>query len=85
MALPVGPASVEQSFSEMKLIRSRLRSHLSDSNLEHLMKVAIGGPELTDVHFDGILDIFKQKNKCFCFNFVVSYLLLLLLCITLRL
>ena len=30
-----GTASVEWSFSEMKLIKSHLRSHLSDSNLEH--------------------------------------------------
>ena len=55
-------------FSEMKLIKlkvikSRLRRRLSDSNFEHLMKTAIEGPQLTDVDFDGILDIFKQKNR----------------------
>ena len=59
MALPISTASVEWSFSEMKLIKSRLCSRLSVSNLEHLMKIVIEGPELTDVEFDGILDIFK--------------------------
>ena len=34
MALPVGTATVEPSFSQMKLIKTRLRSRLSDSNLE---------------------------------------------------
>ena len=53
---PVGIASVEWLFSEMKLIKSRLCSR----------KIAIEGPQLTDVDFvdfDGILDIFKQKNR----------------------
>ena len=81
-------ASVERLFSEMKVIKPHLqvRSRLSDSNLEHLMKTAIEGPRLTDVDFDGILDISKQRNRrSDSFNFVVSYLLLLLLCITVRL
>ena len=63
MALPIGTASVERSFSQVKLIKTRLRSRLSDSNLEHLMKIAIEGPQLTDVDFDGILGIFKQTNR----------------------
>ena len=49
MALPVGTATVECSFSQMKLIKTRLRSRLSDSNLEHLIKISIEGPPLTDV------------------------------------
>ncbi len=63
MALPVGTATVERSFSQMKLIKTLLRSRLSDSNLEHLMKISIEGPPLTDVDFNAILDIFKQKNR----------------------
>ena len=62
MSLPVGTATVERSFSEMKLIKTRLRSGLSNSNLEHLMKVAIEGPPLRDVDFNAIMDIFKQKK-----------------------
>ena len=63
MALPVGTATVERSFSQMKLIKTRLRSCLSDSTLEHLMKISIEGPPLTDVDLNAILDIFKQKNR----------------------
>ena len=63
LALPVSTASVERSFRQMKLIKTRLRSRLSDMNLEHLMKIAIEGPPLTDVDFSEILDIFKQKNR----------------------
>ena len=63
MALPVGTATVERSFSQMKLTKTCLRSRLSDSNLEYLIKIGIEGPPLTDVDFNAILDIFKQKNR----------------------
>ena len=41
MALPVSTATVERTFSHMKLMKTHLRNRLSDSNLEHLMKIAI--------------------------------------------
>ena len=41
MALPVCTATVERTFSQMKLRKTRLRNHLSNSNLEHLMRIAI--------------------------------------------
>ena len=46
----------------LKLIKPRLHSHLADSNLEHLMKVAIEGPPLKDVDFIGILN-FDLNNS----------------------
>ena len=57
MALPVGTATVECFYSHIKLIKTRLRSRLSDSNLEHLLKISIEGPPLTDVDINAILDI----------------------------
>ena len=72
MALPVSTATVERTFSQMKLIKTRLRNRLSDSNLEHLMKIAIEGASISNVDFNEILDIFKQKNSVFCCNYVVK-------------
>ena len=64
LALPIGTATVERSFSDMKMIKTRLRNRLSDCNLDRLMKIAIEGPaELNSVAFDEILDIFKEKNR----------------------
>ena len=63
LALPVGTATVERSFSQMKMIKTRLRNRLNDSNLTRLMRIAIEGPELNSVNFAEILDIFKQKNR----------------------
>ena len=43
MTLPVGTATVEQSFSHMKMIKSRLRNRLSDENLRRLLRIALEG------------------------------------------
>ena len=64
LALPVGTASVERSFSQMKLIKSRIRSRNSDINLTRLMRIVIEGPDLNSVDFNEILDMYKQHNPC---------------------
>ena len=46
----------------MKLIKSRLRNRISDSNLPRLMRIAIEGPELSQVNFNEVLDIFKEQK-----------------------
>ena len=36
---PVGTASVEQSFSQMKMVKTRLRNSLGEQNLAYLMRI----------------------------------------------
>ncbi len=63
LALPFGTATVERSFSHMKMIKTWLRNHLSDENLTHLMRIAIEGPDLSEVNLNEILAFFKEKNR----------------------
>ena len=63
LALPIGTATVERSFSQMKMIKTRLRNRLSDVNLARLMRIAIEGPELSTIDFKEILDVFKECNR----------------------
>ena len=62
LALPVGTATVERTFSQMKLVKTRLRNRISDTNLTRFMRIAIEGPELSSVDFNEIVDIFKENN-----------------------
>ena len=62
LSLPVGTASVERSFSQMKLVKTRLRNRITDDNLARLMRIAIEGPELTAIDFENIFGILK--NRC---------------------
>ncbi len=63
LALPVGTANVERSFSYMKQIKTRLRNRINEQNLIHTMRIAIEGPELPHVDFNEVLEIFKSKNR----------------------
>ena len=63
LAIPVGTATVERSFSQMKMIKTRLRNRLADYSVSQLMKIAVEGPELSNVPFEEILDVFKEKNR----------------------
>ena len=50
--------SVERSISRMKKIKSRLRNRLGNTNLSHLMKIALELPQtLSDEELELIVDI----------------------------
>ena len=53
LALPIGIASVERSFSH---------SRLSDRSVAQLLRISIEGPEIDAVEFEEILEIFKEYN-----------------------
>ena len=64
LSIPVATASVERSFSQMKLIKTRLRSSLNDTSLSHLMKIAIESPdELTDSNLEEVVDTWNRKGR----------------------
>ena len=44
LSIPVGTASVERSFSQKKMVKTRLRNHLGEQNLAHLIRIAIETP-----------------------------------------
>ena len=69
--LNITTATVERSISQMKLIKTRLCNGLSDSNLEHLIKISIEGPPLTDVDFMQFSTFLNRKIVAFYLNLVL--------------
>ena len=64
LAIPVSTASVERSFSQMKMIKTRLRSRIGASSLSHLMKIAIESPEkLSDDDLEQIIKVWNRKPR----------------------
>ena len=62
--IPVTTATVEQSFSSMKLIKTRLRSRMGEETLEHAMRICIEGSEcLTDETLEQIIENYKKSRK----------------------
>ena len=76
LSIPVGTASVERSFSQMKLIKTRLRNRIGQSSLSYLMKIGIETPEkLTDTDLEAIISIWNRKPSCMNSCTVLLYIL----------
>ena len=64
LSLPIDTASVERSFSQMNLIKTRLRNRIGELSLSHLMKIAIESPEtLSDSDLEEVVTIWNRKGR----------------------
>ena len=55
-------ATVERSFSSIKLVKTRLRSQPGCDTLDHVLRVCIEGPErLTDESLEAIIEHWKEQ------------------------
>ena len=64
LPIPVTTASVERSYSQMKLIKTCLRSSLNNKGLSNLMKIALESPvEVTDGHLEETVDVWNRKSR----------------------
>ena len=64
LSIPVGTASVERSFSQMKMIKTRLRNRLGKMSLSLLMKIVIESPQkMSDRHLEEVIDVWNRKPR----------------------
>ena len=64
MTIPVGTASVERSFSQMKMIKTCLRNRLGKKSLSYFMKIAIEAlQKLSDDDLETIVGIWIRKPR----------------------
>ena len=62
--IPVTTATIERSFSSMKLIKTRLRSRLGEETLEHTMRICIEGPQqLSKQTLEHIIDEYRKIKR----------------------
>ena len=62
IVLPVTTATVERTFSSMKLIKTRLRNRMGESTLEHTMRICIEGPDrLSNETLEEVIDHYKYS------------------------
>ena len=64
LSIPVGTASVERSFSQMKMIKTRLRNRLGEMSLSLLMKIAIESPQKMSIKYlEEVIDVWNRKPR----------------------
>ena len=63
LVLPVTTATVERSFSDMRQVKTRLRSRLGENTLDQAMRVCIeGSPRLSDDELEKIVTYWKNMK-----------------------
>ncbi|GJU47369.1 zinc finger MYM-type protein 1 [Tanacetum coccineum] len=62
LTIPVIMASTERSFSKLKLLKSYLRSTMSQERLNGLALIAIENDILESVNYDDLINNFASKN-----------------------
>ncbi|PWA45470.1 zinc finger MYM-type protein 1 [Artemisia annua] len=62
LTIPVTVASAERSFSKLKLLKSYLRSTMSQERLNGLALIAIENDILESVNYDDLISNFASKN-----------------------
>ena len=61
--IAVAIASVERSFSEMKLVKTRLQNSRTEGRLTQLMRIAIESPDQLTDEIEVILDFWNRKPR----------------------
>ena len=64
IVLPVTTATVERTFSSMKLNKTRLRSRMGENTLEHTTRICIEGPDrLSNEALEAVIDHYKHSKQ----------------------
>ena len=61
--VPVHTADVERAFSQLKLIKTRIRNRLAESTLDCLLRIAIEGPSPEDYPFSEAVELWASKKN----------------------
>ena len=62
--LPIHTADCERAFSTMRRVKGRLRSEMTNSTLNHCMRISIEGPTLEEFNFNESVDSWGNlKNR----------------------
>ena len=61
--VPVHTADVERTFSQMKLIKTRIRNRMQEKTLDSLLRIAIEGPTIEQFPVQEVVTVWAQKKK----------------------
>ena len=61
--IPIHTADVERTFSQLKLIKTRIRNRMNEKTLDSLLRIAIEGPPVCDFPVNEAIQLWAKKKK----------------------
>ena len=62
--IPIHTGNVERTFSQLKLIKTRVRNRMNEKTLEALLRIEIEGPDVQDFPIGQAVELWsKKKNR----------------------
>ena len=61
--IPVQTADVERTFSQLKLIKTRVRNRMNEKTLDALLRIAIEGPSISEFPISDAVKLWAAKKK----------------------
>ena len=61
--VPIQTADVERTFSQIKLIKSRIRNRMNENTLNSLLRIAIEGPPISNFPFTDAVQLWATKKN----------------------
>ena len=61
--VPVHTSDVERTFSQLKLVKTRIRNRMKEKTLNSLLRIILEGPDLKDFPFEEAIELWAKKKK----------------------
>ena len=61
--VPIHTADVERTFSQLKLVKTRVRNRMTEETLDALLRIAIEGPDLKDLSLKEVVVLWGKKRR----------------------
>ena len=61
--IPVQTADVERTFSQLKLIKTRVRNRMNEKTLDALLRIAIEGTSISEFPISDAVKLWAAKKK----------------------
>ena len=61
--VPIHTADVETTFSQLKLIKTRIRNRMNEKTLDLLLRIAIEGPGITEFPLTETVKLWATKKN----------------------
>jgi hypothetical protein len=71
--VPIQTADVERTFSQLKLIKTRVRNRMNEKTLDSLLRIAIEGPPISEFPVTETVKLWATKSTTVNLTFSIVY------------